>query len=49
MSLADHRLDAEPCKTDATCLLTFFGTIGLMFLAAPVVVWLVGLITRLIW
>lgn len=49
MSLADHRLDAEPRKADAACLLTFFGAIGLLFLAAPIVVWAVGLITGLIW
>ncbi len=48
MSLADQRLDAQPCKTDATCLATFFGGLGLLFVAAPVVVWGVGMVFNLI-
>lgn len=41
MSLADQRLHEKPCKTDPVCLTAFFGSIALMFLAAPVVVWAV--------
>ncbi len=39
MSLADQRLDAKPCKTDATCLATFFGGLALLFVVAPLVIW----------
>lgn len=39
MSLADQRLDAKPHKADATCLATFFGGLGLLFVVAPLVIW----------
>jgi|GEM_PF-4663956 len=48
MSLADQRLDAKPCKTDATCLATFFGALAALFVAAPIVVWGVDVVTSLV-
>ncbi len=48
MSLADHRLDAKPHKADATCLLTFFGGLALLFVAAPIVVWMVDVVVNLV-
>ncbi|MES2033941.1 MAG: hypothetical protein V4466_07185 [Pseudomonadota bacterium] len=48
MSLADQRLNAKPHKADATCLATFFGGLALLFVAAPVVVWGVDIVTSLL-
>lgn len=48
MSLADQRLDAKPCKTDATCLATFFGGLALLFVAAPLVVWGVDMVLHIV-
>lgn len=48
MSLADQRLDATPCKTDATCLATFFGGLAALFVAAPLVVWGVEAVWNLV-
>jgi hypothetical protein len=44
MSLVDQRLQEKPCKTDPVCLTTFFGSLALLFVAAPVVVWGVELL-----
>ena len=48
MSLVDQRLDAKPCKTDATCLATFFGGLAALFVAAPLVVWGVEFVVGLV-
>lgn len=48
MSLADQRLDAKPCKTDATCVATFFGSLALLFVVAPLVVWGVNAVWTMI-